>query len=567
MAEESAKIKIGGDAQQVTREFNRVSQGMDKVVEQLKNIEKVSRDNSAAAAARWEKEKQENSQRREAHEAEIRARKLEQEAAHQAAIAERAEAKATAIAEKEKNRLLSERQERLRAIGSFVRTAGATIAGFGAKAGYEAIESLKEARREMMDFEREITPVLSLGGNVNNIDAVKRQILDMSGALGISRQVIADTMFSVQSGAANLSKSVQDKILRSALQLSKVTGTDLNLSLTALLKSFQIYGKEVGSVDAVQGKMFATAERGWMTFEDLAQLLPDVANSSKAMKYSFDDLLGTLVVATQVGGRNEKTFTGVRNVLLRMGKAVEEGLVPNNGKLIDQLQALEKVDGQKLKDIFGDEAISVAASLAQNVGRVREEIGKIQAVSTDQTTEKYLKRLGDEAYRVSESIAAIQQMQKNIPASENYAKNFGGVDREYELRRLGFRSIAPQFLHGGSVEGAAVIGQMAIDRFSDALPWWAYGWTREGADRKRQQDKSLSGSRLFKEGQAEYYDTLERTGEKARATYESVKENMPGASDAEIRRIAEGILKNSEAFTLAIDKLTRALNDQNIRNY
>jgi len=130
-------------------------------------------------------------------------------------------------------------------VGTLAGGAGVAGAAFAVARGFD------EMGRRAVAFDDAITPLLSLGDNINNIQAIREEVLGLSSGFGIARDQIADTLFSLQSGTANLSEQIQGDLLESGLKLTQLAGGDLNTNMTALIKTFQIFGQDAAGVDDV----------------------------------------------------------------------------------------------------------------------------------------------------------------------------------------------------------------------------------------------------------------------------------------------------------------------------
>lgn len=332
------------------------------------------------------------------------------------------------------------------AIGQRLRgVVGTLVGGYSVQwALRQTVQSFEESIRLTKDFEREMTGLLSLGSNARNFASVKQEVLDLSAAMGVARSEVANMMFNLQSGASGLDVDTVRQLRQETFELSKATGTDLAEAMTVLLKTYRIYGDEVSSVQDLQTKLFQTAERGYMTFSDLATLLPNVANAAKGFGYELDEVLGMLTVATQVGGDNEQTFTGVRNIFLRMNEALDQG-IPLTNDLITNLEILSQQDPDVVNKIFGDRTFATVQSLADNTARVREEIEKIATASGDPALERLWEKMGDAAYRMSQITASFDQAIANagIFSSEDAAVREKPLT-DFKAQQLGAMRRMPQ---------------------------------------------------------------------------------------------------------------------------
>jgi len=270
-------------------------------------------------------------------------------------------------------------------------------------------QTMQQSSQMAFEFNDSMTALLALGDNVRNIDATKKAVEDLAVSTGISTGQVANAMFTLQSATSNLSKTMRDDLLKQAIELSKVNSTDLQTSVNAMATVWQIYGNSLEDANDLQNKLQLAAENGKMTFDDLATLLPDVASAADAMGGSLDDVLGALVVATQRGGRAEKTFTGVRNIFLRLNKAEKEN-IKLTGTFAEKIQQLSAVDSDTLKKIFGDESVAVIANLVKFSSQLRAETNTLAKVEGDITGQKHKQRMEtDAAYRTQQEVLKTEQ--------------------------------------------------------------------------------------------------------------------------------------------------------------
>ncbi len=326
--------------------------------------------------------------------------------------------------------------------GGFIGAAGLSAAIGG------VISEIKIAGIEIGKFEDNLSGLLSLGENVDNIDEIKQSVIDLSGAFGFTRQDVIDAMFDMQSGAGNLSKVIRDELLDSTIQLSKVTGADLKTSTIAMLKTWLIYGDQVKDVNRLQAILFRTAQAGVLNFQDLAQLLPDVAATAKGFGNSIEEVSAALIVASKQGGSIQKTFTGVRNIFLKMNRAIEMGLTTIK-PFVEQVEDLAKVGPAKLQEVFGAEAISQILTLTSLVELLKEEFIALNNVQAGGTKGQLAKRLKDDQFFVAETLKLTKQQIKNIQVGRDFQKELDFTGRN-KLRQLAIEKRLPGFAKGAA---------------------------------------------------------------------------------------------------------------------
>lgn len=292
------------------------------------------------------------------------------------------------------------------------------LGGIGSAVGAlgQVSQRIDEVSRSSANLNRDIRPLLSLGDNFKDIEGIRKNVLSGSTGLGRGSKEVTDAFFALQSGASNLDDTVRNDLFRSASQLAFLQNGDLAGSVNLLVKFYQNYGDQVKSVTELSDKLFATADRGALTLDELASFGPDVAAAAKIMNISMEELLGTLIVTTQQLGRNERTFTGVRNVILRMSNAQREG-INLTGSFTDKLQQLSRVKPDVLKKVFGDEAISAIAVASKNSGAIADEVGRLNREAGALST-KIKNIVKDQQQLSAINLAAADEAKKNVLAGD-----------------------------------------------------------------------------------------------------------------------------------------------------
>lgn len=348
---------------------------------------------------------------------------------------------------------------------SFQRMVGAAAGMVGASAVFgDMIRSIKTARRETIDFENELTDLFSLGANVENIGAIKDEVLAYAGAWGTARTNIIGSMFDIQSGASSLSKEMRDSLRKEIMELTKVTSTSAPAATKLMVKTWNIYGKELKTANNMQNKLFKTAELGFLNFGEMADYLADVLAPGKALGFTIDEILASLVTATQKGGKTEKTFTGLRNVFIRMDKAMQQGLTTNKA-FGEQLEDLSRIDSKIITRLFGAETVAVINNLVSSTKEFKGALDTIETVTGDIAKSKFWKRMQDTAFAFTEMSKIRKQIEKSIPLTKEYAETFGTFEADVDYARMGFKKGTPTFMHGilADISGvvSATLGQVA----------------------------------------------------------------------------------------------------------
>jgi len=343
----------------------------------------------------------------------------------------------------------------------FTNTAKSLFAGAGlamglSKAVSAIVADLKRARQATLDFESEMTELLSLGDNVKNIRAVKAEVIHLSNQMGKSRQEIAGAMFALQSGASDLAATIRKQVLKEAIEMTRVLGGDLRQNVRALTKLMLIYGDSLRDVNHAQNLLAKTSELAEVTLREMAVYYPDVISAAETFGYTMEQVSAAIVVATQRGGKSEKTFTGLRNVFLRLGEAQKLGL-KTTGDFIKDLRQLEQFDPDTLKKIFGAESISVIGNLVKGVASLNEHLKTFKGISGDIVQSKLWDRLGDAAFQYAEISKTVKQMKKNIDVDPDFIKKWGDFTLTWDAAQVSLKSQNPSWLRWASGIEAVVL--------------------------------------------------------------------------------------------------------------
>lgn len=319
-------------------------------------------------------------------------------------------------------------------IGTVSALAGGMLGAQGLVQGFQNYTAaLDQASRRNRQFETEITGLISLGSNVQQIGNLKNQVLTLSNATGLGTGQIADAMFAIQSSAGNLSKVIQNDILANSSDLTKLTGTELPASIRLLTKTYQTYGDQVSSVTDASNKLIIAAEQGDITFQQLALRFPEVASAAKGVGINFTEVLGALVALTQKSGDTDAAFTSLRNIILSLENAYNQGLLENTGDFIKNIEAINTLNSENLLKIFGKENLAGAKSLAESTSVIASSMKDIQSTAGNIAKEKTLERLRDPAFKAASDAASVEQIINNSDLNTPAAIKRAEADNQYKL--------------------------------------------------------------------------------------------------------------------------------------
>jgi hypothetical protein len=333
-------------------------------------------------------------------------------------------------------------------VGKSIMKIGAGFASFSvAKQILSGVVSqFKMIQQETIGFEDSLKDLAFVGDNAKNITQLRKQVLGLSNAWGASREEVAKAMFAIQSSTTGASNSIRDGILKEALKITRVSSTDLPSAVNMMTKVWNNYGKEVGSVTRLQSKLSATAQN--VSFEELSGYLETVLAPAKAVGASFDDILAALSVAVEKGGKTRKTFTGVRDIFLKMGDAIERGYTTSKS-FTEQLEDLSKLDTMTLKKLFSVETVGVIGSLTSSVEQYKKALDDVKGVQGDIAGGKYWEKLKDETALYAEINKVVENYKKNVMVDpEKVGKGWQDVSSKIKNVGIGFEKIIGPYLGG-----------------------------------------------------------------------------------------------------------------------
>lgn len=340
------------------------------------------------------------------------------------------------------------------------------VAGFVGVQGVNAVfSSLVQGADEFVskrsELEKAITPLTSLGDNVNNLQNIRKEVVQTAISLGTTTDTVAGFLFDLQSNTGNVSDAIRGELKKEILELAEVTGGDLVTAQNLMTKAYQISGKEVKNLNELQNKLMYTQEQAALRFEDLATRAPEVLAAGQVVGVGFNEVMASIIGATKKSGSIEKTFTGMRNVFLLMEEAQKKGITLT-GSYIDKLAQLRdqfSTNNEKMRKLFGQESVVAAKVLADSVDDVSASLEKLKGITgnTDTALEKLRAKFQDPGYFFSRDMQAIARTIEEAPNIAPDTAADSAIVRAHRRGKLGSANVAAstagQFGALGKVSG------------------------------------------------------------------------------------------------------------------
>ena len=204
-------------------------------------------------------------------------------------------------------------------------------------------DSFANSAAKAMELSDAMTPLVALGDNASNFRAISDEIHTLRQVFGATAAEASELTFNIQSGGAALDKTTKEGIKQMSLLANKVAGFDLGGISKAALKTFNIFGKEAGTVTDVFNKFVITASDADASINDLAGSIPELLAAAKGVGGTFEEALSSIIALTPSAGSASVAITQLRNMFVRLKSAQVDGtLTATNFK--DQLVELSKLD-------------------------------------------------------------------------------------------------------------------------------------------------------------------------------------------------------------------------------
>lgn len=398
---------------------------------------------------------------------------------------------------REKKRDLEIQQNQRGAMGSLVGRglwgAAMGVAGYAGVAGVsniisgltEAVTNFADKRAEL---ERVITPLTSIGDNIGKLSAVRKEVVSISAATGMSADTTAQFLNSMESSTGNLDPEIIRDLKNEIVELTQVKGGNIGEMGDMMVSAWQIAGKEMKNVNELQNKIAYTEEIGKAKISELAKYLPTILNVGDLLGISADQTLGTVAGGSFKTGDIQKLMTGMRNFYLIMEQAPSKGvnLTGTYVQKMEQLNELFKTNRSGMIDLFDREVVDAAYQIVSQIDTVKEKITEMENMPSTQDIvgEKLKARLED----ITSASAALNSIYKtlndqaaNLTSESDMNTWMYAMNERAEAGRLGGKSISGGSNLGGTFGATASV--LGFNKFTEAGVKKAIDWTAPGPQR------------------------------------------------------------------------------------
>lgn len=198
--------------------------------------------------------------------------------------------------------------------GKRVKGASGTMAKAFKYAGLASIAAGALAVKSAADYQTLTTKLVTTAGeSQKNLGTVSKGLLDMAGKVGYTADQLATGMYTVESagfhGAAGL------KVMESAAKGARIEGADLTDVTNELTSAMVDYKTPVSKATQTMNTLIAATAHGKLTFQELAQGLPNVAATASVAHIHLDEVATALATLTQHGIDASKAGTYLRQTI------------------------------------------------------------------------------------------------------------------------------------------------------------------------------------------------------------------------------------------------------------
>lgn len=309
-----------------------------------------------------------------------------------------------------------------------------------------AIESVKMASTYQSSTSRLVT---SAGESVDQIDKVRKGMLDMAGQVGVSANDLSKAMYYVE--AAGFHGADGLLALKAAAQGAAAEGADTTQVAKALTDILVDYHLKASSAADVTSKMVEAISHGKTNLQDFSKSFANIVPAASAAGISMEDVMSALSQMTNHGFTANRAAQNLAQALrsLLNPTHVMKGAFEEFGVSTAELQT-------KLHGANGlTDAMEYLASKASKAGK--EGTPEFAAA---------LKRLMGTATGAN---AALSTVGENFAATSQTIKDVTGATADANGKVEGF-ALAQKTLHQQTAELTAGLGALMIELGNKLIP-------------------------------------------------------------------------------------------------
>jgi len=307
-----------------------------------------------------------------------------------------------------------------------------------AVAGRLINNSFSESTAAAMELNDAMTPLVALGENAKNYKEVTAEINNMRTVFGVTADQASQLKFNIQSGGAALDKMTQDGIRNMTLLGNQVAGWDIDATSKLGTKTFNIYGKAVGSVSDVFNKFVVTGSDADATMNEMAIQMPELMAAAKGVGVGFDEVLASVITLTPSAGKASVAINQLRNMFMILKKAQLDGIITAT-IYKDQLKEFGKLPIGTQMQLMGRETLAASVVMTASTDKVTASMEKLKSATGNSLVEmKKLREDASEAFRITQQMKRFTEEKKIARGSDEAVSVGSEFDERMDQFAAGF---------------------------------------------------------------------------------------------------------------------------------
>jgi TP901 family phage tail tape measure protein len=292
--------------------------------------------------------------------------------------------------------------------------AGGAMVGAVAGIGVAAVKMAKDFDTSM----RNVNSIAKLSeAEFKNLSA---DVVNLSRTLPQSASTLADGLYDISSSGFAGAEGLE--VLKASAKAASAGMTDTATSAQGITAVLNAYGMEAEDATKVADIMFATVDKGVITFEELSNSIGAVAGTANIAGIEFNELSGLAAYMTTKGIGADEAMTSLNRVIM--------GIIDPSEKLAEVLQAAGYESGEaaiKAEGLVGvmklmDEASGGSLTKLQELSpEMRALKGNAALLGSGyEELTNYMQTFGDTAGYVDE---ALEEQSKSLDYQLDILKN------------------------------------------------------------------------------------------------------------------------------------------------
>ncbi len=320
--------------------------------------------------------------------------------------------------ERENSKLL-QLSIRLESIGSKMTKFGSSINKISMPISLAGVAGAKF----FMDFEQGMAKIDSIADTTKiTIDQVKEGIENLSNAVGVNVDELAEATYQIISSNIDTAKSID--FLEDSTKLAKAGFTDTTTAVDVLTTTINAYKLEAEDATGISDELITMQNKGKVTIGELGDSLGDVISIASQLDIKTKSLFASIASLTRNGLKADKAMTGLKSILTSVLSpsaeasklAKELGInfssvhLKNVGlpKFLEEIKMATGGNNEQLATLFGN--VRALNSIMSLTGKASQDFTEIlldmekSAGATDIAFEKVTNTTKEELSRAIQSL-------------------------------------------------------------------------------------------------------------------------------------------------------------------